>query len=146
MFPNSSQVKSALLAKKGEEKVDGYLGKYIDGKKCLCIEGLFCEVAVKLGFEGKFLERKINGEKDEKAFHLNVQGAWHGGWAPIEVFKFLGISRKVSYNEIKAAGFELREGIDAKLKSIDYINWHTLNDDTDLTLDDLIDLAVKQLP
>lgn len=145
MSPNSLNVRNALLSRKGEEKLNGYLGKYIDGRKCFCIEGLFCEVAVELGFEGKFIERKALTER-ETAFSLNIKGAWHGGWAPLEIFTFLGMPRKVKYSDIKAAGVKLTEKTEESFKGMASISWHTLNDDTDITLDALIDLAVKQLP
>lgn len=113
---------------------------------CFCIEGVFCEVATKLSFEGRYVRAGA------KTFFTRG-GERFDYLPPGQVFNFLGIPRFVSSSEVKKAGFEEFLGKGCRgysiyttpnKKGLDY-SWHTLNDHSTLSIKQLVELACNLL-
>lgn len=116
---------------------------------CFCIQGVFAATALKLGFPGDF----SLSDPHTGTLKLNLLLPQDLSWfstlnIPPCIFEFLGLPEKVSPENLTAAG--LAKTLESSsLKPFDSWNvpgfsWSALNDNTDLSLEELIDLA-KQL-
>jgi hypothetical protein len=134
------------------EKIVGVLSgiKKLPGseepKTCFCIEGVFCDVASKLGYEGKFV---TESDKRSRVFVYQKRTELRCNAAQ-QVYYHLGIPYVVPLVDIREAGLKdrlnnriyyrtfFRDGHEA-------VSWPALNDESNLTLRELIDFTCNLL-
>jgi hypothetical protein len=153
--PNAKQVVNQLQSyshfEKDSEtlltlkKVDEGL---IPESACLCIEGVFCQAAIKLGFEGEFLpdDTVPRFDDDEDTQMMFVQNKARHITAPSEVFEFLGLPKYLEHKQLKQLG--LNSQVIKNIRQIsggneDENNWFVVNDMSEVSLKDLLSLACK---
>jgi hypothetical protein len=147
MTISKDKVREALRAEKGSTKTKGWLAKTVDSKLCFCIEGVFCEVATKLGYKGKFEKQRGGSAFNFTPTDSILKNTYQYKvlqLAPREVFDFLGIPTHVPnkcLSDRTLAEVEALSGFDATGRSL----WHIINDSSSLSLDQLIELAIKVL-
>lgn len=130
---------------------------------CFCIEGVFCEVASKLGYQGEFVteERQLpihfalgeasNYERLNPGRHFLRNGRQKfRSRAPNDIFPYLGLPTVVPLSELERKGLKalLYKHIWGAIRHTekgDGFTWHALNDASDLSLKELTQLACDLL-
>lgn len=137
------------------EKFNRLLYKHeSEGINCYCIEGIFCEAAVQLGYEGKFLEpstktfvSEVDKEKPQPFSFFA-----HNGFrsvAPETVFEFLGLPRELKPEDLSKHGLNKDEIVHQNRelggRIGDNFEWNFIHDCTKTTLKELVDAALAIL-
>lgn len=124
-----------------------------DSSCCFCIQGVFIKVAIDLGLpatfkspDGRTFALSVLVPKDvlTNARYLVTRSFWESSVnAPSYVFKFLGVPNTVTPDDLALAG--LYKKLPASFHGAGACNyvWSTLNDMTELSLGELINLAIQ---
>lgn len=152
--PTKDQVLKELAkySKLHLEKAKFHLAMLIQGKKCYCIEGVFCEIASNLGLPGEYvLQTDDTGSIYQ--FRLDVNGPQSDSEciAPEEIWSFLGLPTTVKTGFVAGLGERYADAlVNSEVpvymsKSHNRAKWFTYNDQTDLTIPELLKIAEKVL-
>lgn len=121
-------------------------------KTCFCIEGVFCDAASVLGYDGKFI---TESDKRSRVFIHQPVGGYQRGTkfrcnAPQQVYSYLGIPYVVPLALVREAGLAEKLHPTIYFKTFfrgagEAVSWDSLNDKSSLTLKELLSFTCNLL-
>lgn len=136
------KVEEVITALKKYETAEKVTKRLTTGGSCYCIQGVFCKAAGDLGLDIHQTDTKLEHSELNKSRFVYKGKPYYTG-APNDVHVYLGLEDRVSKKQLIQAG--LLEHLSLRVASAYSYNWTWLNDQTEMSLAELIQLAISIL-